>query len=74
MPFPDSYAFLAVILASRLPDADVVPLTLVHDPARAHDPARLFSTRDFSSGHSRKNDGETGRRTLDPWHGFDVAR
>ena len=31
---PDTHASLAVILSSRLPDVDVDPLTLIHDPAR----------------------------------------
>ena len=59
---PDTHASLTVILSSRRPDVDVVPLTLVHDPAHAHNPARLFS-RLFFGSFSRKNDGET----LDPW-------
>ena len=58
------HASLAVTLASRLPDVDVDPLTLVHDPAR------LFS-RLFFGSFSRKNDGETGMRTFDPWRRVD---
>ena len=37
---PDSHASLVVTLASRRPDVDDVPLTLVHDPARLF--SRLF--------------------------------
>ena len=63
MPFPPSLS------ASRLPDVDVDPLTLVRDPAR------LFLAT-FSSIHSRKNDGEMGMRTFFwtkvTFHGYSV--